>query len=160
GKTLLALEHARREAEAGRSVLLLCFNRILGEWLGLQVERLANQRIAARTFHSFLRMMIGQSSYAAEFEERGKLVGQRELFSELLPFFGELAIAETGVTFDTLVVDEAQDLLCKEHLSLFNALLKGGMSGGRWAIFGDFTRQAIFGNKGGVDGDARAEAIL
>jgi hypothetical protein len=160
GKTLLALEHARREAEAGRTVLLLCFNRILGEWLGLQVERATNSWIVARTFHSFLRMVIGQSTYAAEFEERSKLVGQRELFSEVLPFFGELAIAEAGTSFDTLVIDEAQDLLCREHLSLFNALLRGGMSGGRWAIFGDFTRQAIYGNEGGVDGDVRAEALL
>ena len=33
GKTLLALEYARRADRAGSRVLLVCFNRLLGEWL-------------------------------------------------------------------------------------------------------------------------------
>ena len=33
GKTVLALEAARRDALAGRKVLLTCFNRRLGDWL-------------------------------------------------------------------------------------------------------------------------------
>ena len=38
GKTMLALEHARRRALAGNSVLLLCFNRLLGDWLASTVS--------------------------------------------------------------------------------------------------------------------------
>ena len=33
GKTLLALETARRAVNIGKSVLLFCFNRLLGQWL-------------------------------------------------------------------------------------------------------------------------------
>ena len=36
GKTLLALEFARREASSGKKVLLICFNKLLGQWLALE----------------------------------------------------------------------------------------------------------------------------
>ncbi len=38
GKTLLAVEQARRSASAGRRVLLLCFNRALAKWLAEEAE--------------------------------------------------------------------------------------------------------------------------
>ena len=42
-------------------------------------------------------------------------------------------------------MDEAQDL-CNQHmLDVLNLAIRGGLAGGRWAIFGDFTRQALYG---------------
>jgi hypothetical protein len=42
GKTMLAVEYARRSSNAGRRTLLICFNRLLGDWLiretGSQVQ--------------------------------------------------------------------------------------------------------------------------
>src|SRR6266852_5246542 len=38
GKTMLALEYARRSSKNGRRTLFVCFNRLLGEWLVRQVS--------------------------------------------------------------------------------------------------------------------------
>ena len=54
-----------------------------------------------------------------------------------------------GAPFDVLVVDEAQDLSDRHTLDFFNLSIRGGLAGGQWALFGDFTRQALYG--GAVD---------
>ena len=38
GKTVLALEYSRRQVKKGNKVLLLCFNRLLGEWFESSVS--------------------------------------------------------------------------------------------------------------------------
>jgi hypothetical protein len=50
-----------------------------------------------------------------------------------------------------VVIDEAQDLLKPGILDVLNVWLKGGLTGGRWAIFGDFQRQAIFEDSTGEE---------
>jgi hypothetical protein len=160
GKTVLALECARREAAAGRSVLLLCFNKLLGKWLQSEIEGAESSLITARTYHSFLRSVIASSSYEVEFSERCKNASQREIYEELYSFYSELAISERGKEFDMLVVDEAQDLVCEENLGVLGGLLRGGIAGGRWAIFGDFTRQAIYGTGKKFEGDEQAIEML
>src|SRR5262249_3493723 len=39
GKTLIAMEVARRAAERGRRVALLCFNQLVGDWMTSRIER-------------------------------------------------------------------------------------------------------------------------
>src|SRR5262249_16259858 len=70
---------------------------------------------------------------------------ESKLFSELLPFYAELVAETKAPQFDTLVIDEAQDLLDGEALDLLSSLLKGGIVGGHWYFFGDYTRQCIYG---------------
>ena len=141
-------------------MLLLCYNRLLGEWLNLQIGKSELTKITARTFHSYLRSLIEQSSYSLEFAERCRSTGQKQIFSELFPFYGELAISEKEALVDTLVVDEAQDLVCPENLAIFSSLVRGGLAGGRWSMFGDFTRQAIYATAGSADGEKNAINML
>lgn len=146
GKTLLALEYARRADHVGKNVLLVCFNRLLGRWLRLQVENLG---VTAGTWHGIARQMILESSVANEFrqhERRAFEVGDTgSLFGEMYPLYGEAALEEVGPRFDVLVLDEAQDLIDRNTLDFLNLTITGGLAGGRWAIFGDFTRQALYG---------------
>ena len=58
GKTLLAIEAARRAVSRGRRVLLLCFNRPLGRWLQEETAGL-RRGITARTLHEYLRILAG-----------------------------------------------------------------------------------------------------
>ena len=44
--------------------------------------------------------------------------------------------------FDVVLVDEGQDLLSLESLSLVSSLIKGGLEEGRWRWFMDYNRQA------------------
>lgn len=146
GKTLLALEYARRASGNGSKVALLCFNRLLGGWLQ---EQTRGTGVAAGTWHAIVRRLILESSIAKDFQEEEQRALQagdtRTLFAETYPFFGELALQELGTPFEVVVMDEAQDL-CNEHtLDVLNLAMSGGLAGGRWAIFGDFTRQALYG---------------
>ncbi len=147
GKTLLALEHARRSARAGSKVLLVCFNRLLGEWLYQQTE---DTNVTAGTWHAIARRLILTSSVEDEFAEQEREALKRgnaaSLFGELYPFYGETALEEIGPPFDVLVMDEAQDLSNQHILDFLNLAVRGGLADGRWAIFGDFTRQALYGD--------------
>ena len=44
GKTLIAMEVARRAAERGRRTGLVCFNQLVGDWMREQVQRGAPRR--------------------------------------------------------------------------------------------------------------------
>ena len=146
GKTLLALEYARRADNAGAKVLFICFNRLLGDWLRQQTH---GTQITTGTWHEILKGIITASGVKEEFlaDERKALdrVSLVRLFEDMYPFYGELALEES-TPFDVLVVDEAQDLSNRTTFDLLNRTLRGGLAGGTWAIFGDFTRQALYGS--------------
>lgn len=147
GKTLLAVEFARRSSRGGSKVALVCFNTRLGRWLS---EQTRDTEIVAGTWHGVMKHnVILKSSFAGEFREeerRMNLGGDVEtFFDEQYPFYCEAALEEIGTPFDVLVMDEAQDL-CRQHiLEALDPAIPGGLANGRWAIFGDFTRQALYG---------------
>ncbi|MCY3826716.1 MAG: ATP-binding domain-containing protein, partial [Candidatus Dadabacteria bacterium] len=143
GKTLLALEFSRRTELAGKRVLLVCYNQLLSQRFGEWAE---GTGITAGTFHGVVESLVISSRWKQEFLERKSELGddQKKLFGEVYPFYGEMALEELGPQFDLLVMDEAQDLCRKEVLEVLDGAIRGGLSGGRWAIFGDFSRQNIY----------------
>lgn len=146
GKTLLALEYARRARWNGSKVAFVCFNRLLGEWLRQQTK---GTGVVTGTWHAIVRNLILESSIADDFREEERKANRegdtRALFAETYPMYGELALEERGIPFDVVVMDEAQDLCKENNLDVLNLALVGGLAGGNWAIFGDFTRQALYG---------------
>lgn len=137
GKTLLAIEASRRGLVAGRRVLLICFNRLLGRWLEAQTSNMF-PGVVARTIHRHMLEVSGimPGNYPAEFWEN-------EL--PLLATDKLLEGADEERLFDELVIDEAQDILRENYLDFLDLNLKGGLSAGRWRLFGDFEKQAIYG---------------
>ena len=144
GKTLLAIEYAIRAARQGDKVLLVCFNRLLAGWLKDATRDFEN--ITAGTWHEVARDFIlgsGLGEDFEEFEDRAKRADDwTNLFQNEYPNYLDLAIDEyvenRGSPFDVLVVDEAQDILGNTRYTQFlDKALKGGLAGGRWAIFGD-----------------------
>lgn len=144
GKTVLALEAARRAARAGRRVLLVCFNRALGRWLR-STMRDSGSQIAVDTMSGFMlktaRLDIRGEQKAASF------------WRDELPELALEALIEDSQNspFDELVVDEAQDLLVDKFLDVLDLSLRGGLGAGAWRFFGDFERQAIFASDVGYD---------
>lgn len=155
GKTVLALEYSRRQVANGHSVLLLCFNRLLGDWFESSTSQFGKS-LCAHSYHRFIRELIMASPWREEFEATCRDQSPEKLFAEVLPFYGQLAAGNSSSQFDVLVLDEAQDLLNSEAIELLGALLKGGIAGGRWYVFGDFTRQCIYG---GPTREARLQAL-
>ncbi len=151
GKTLLSLEHAKRAERSGARVLLVCFNRLLGEWFRQQAR---DTKITAGTFHEIAEQFIMTGSAAGAFRnESGEALKDGDtdrLFRELYPFHGQMALEErkaaAGSPFDLLVVDEAQDLCARNYLDFLDLAIHDCLAGGRWTMFGDFTRQALYGN--------------
>jgi len=139
GKTFLALEAARRASLEGKSVLLTCFNSLLGDWIR---DRAADYQVQGGfycgTFHGLLRDISG---------DRAGSTGSEKYWRIDLPILALdrlLDDARVWPQYDMLIVDEAQDLLSEEYLDVLELLLKGGLAGGKWIFFGDFEKQAIY----------------
>jgi hypothetical protein len=145
GKTVLAVEAARRCVSDGQRVLLVCFNRILGEWIGSAVSELGPQ-VTAGTLAKFMLDASGDQRAG----ERSDDYWQREL--------PELALSRImedqggRFRFDAIIVDEAQDLASEAYLDVIEALTVLSPDRPRMLWFGDFERQAIFN----VHGDPKA----
>jgi DNA polymerase III delta prime subunit len=137
GKTLLALEAARRESAQGRRVGLICFNRLLGQWLEAEAAALG-ELVTASTLH---RLMLG----AAKLDVPENIPPR--FFETELPERAAEALLECDKPplFGALVVDEAQDILSDAYLDFLDLVCDGGLAAGRWTMFGDFERQALFG---------------
>ncbi|MEZ4503573.1 MAG: NERD domain-containing protein [Dehalococcoidia bacterium] len=135
GKTLLAIEAARREAAAGRHTLLVCFNRLLGQSLERQTADLP-PLVETRTLHAEMLRVAGCEVPAD---------ADIAFWNGALPEAAVNArLAGDSDQYDSLVVDEAQDVARPAFLDFLDLSLRGGLAAGRWRIFGDFERQAIF----------------
>lgn len=133
GKTFLALEAARRELSVGRTGSLMCFNKLLGRRLAADITR---PGLSVGTFHSQLLALTGLKAP----RDASQLFWSSELPERAIEVLLELDEPPA----DFLIIDEIQDLLTEEYLDAFELLVKGGLSGGRVLMFGDFERQAIY----------------
>ena len=141
GKTLLAIESARRAVESGRRVLLVCFNRLLGEWLQGETASLGSACTTV-TIHEFMQGIVGEAwRPGLSFE-----YWEEELPEKVFDILAERAAAGVGALYDEIVIDEAQDILVNgSFLTVLDTVLVGGLAHGRWRFFGDFGHQDIFG---------------
>jgi UvrD-like helicase C-terminal domain/Nuclease-related domain/AAA domain len=135
GKTFLALEAARREASAGRTGRLLCFNRGLGHYL--RDRGRGAPGLSAGSLHA---EMLRLADVRQPPEGATSSFWERDLV--------ELAtdrLLDADHALDYLIVDEIQDLSTPGYLDVLDLLVKGGLVGGRCLLFGDFERQALYG---------------
>lgn len=137
GKTLLAIEAARRAAAGGSRVLFLCFNSQLGRWLERETEALA-PGVTTGTLH---KRMLAASGAA----DRVRADDQQFWLEELPALAVDRMLGGSDEhVYDELILDEAQDVLRDSYLDFLDLSLKGGLAAGRWRFFGDFERQAIY----------------
>lgn len=141
GKTFLAIEAAKRAISVDKRVLLLCFNRLLADWLKLAMRDVIENHpsmLRVTHLHGLLREIAGNSLVFRN---------DREFWAHELPARAVDCLLQDDDAFtqyDLLLVDEAQDILSDEYLDVLDLLVAGGLAGGHWAFFGDFERQAIF----------------
>lgn len=135
GKTLLAIEAARRSSAANRRVLLICYNRLLGKWLRIITADIPN--VVTKTIHRHMLDVWGGEpvDYSQEFWESELPLAAIEKLIEH---------QDDNYFYEELIVDEAQDILKESYLDYLDLCLKGGLSAGKWRFFGDFEKQSIF----------------
>lgn len=141
GKTLIAMEVARRAADSGRRVGLLCFNQLVGDWMRREVETKAS---------SHPNLIVGRAIRVLA-EMSGVSIPEQPpsgFWTQDLPDRLEERLTDPEfravATFDYLVVDEAQDLLARPRLwEAVSCYLEGGTAAGAYCLFGDFENQVI-----------------
>lgn len=140
GKTMIALESAVRAAMAGERVFLTCFNRLIGEWMQSQLGNYRD-RIVVSSLHAYLLEESRGFDYVRSQSD------SQDFYSKYLPSL-LTDIYRKGISqkFDRIIIDEAQDLITVEYLTLFDSMVVGGLCNGNWEMYGDFEKQAIFSN--------------
>ncbi len=144
GKTLLAIEAARRLARDGQRVLFLTYNKLLAARLsfGAASEDYAGE-LVVRNAHRHFHDVIEASPLAAELSQAFDPEKQ-ESFDVLLPELAALAASDSAQgRFDALIIDEAQDLLTMRNLEALAQILDGGFEQGRWYAFLDSQDQGL-----------------
>jgi len=103
GKTMLAVQQARRFATEGKQTMFLCYNRSLAAWLR---EATSDDRVPFEvlTFHELCESVTKKAGFAFEVSEDADDFWKCET-AELLIEHADAA----GLKIDALVVDEGQD---------------------------------------------------
>jgi hypothetical protein len=100
GKTMLAIEKARRLARAEFNVLFICYNANLAHWAQ---EQLAGSGVQAATFHGVCHEFISRAGMDVPLQDDGSPDYDRfaDCLLEALPLIDD--------RFDAVIVDEGQD---------------------------------------------------
>jgi superfamily I DNA/RNA helicase len=142
GKTLLAIEAAKKAAAGGEQTAFFCFNKLLAAWLKNYFENVdRNLRPAyVGTFHDFIFEIAEKSGNKVSQPEKA----ESDFWRTELPLAGLDAAEKLNIKYDRIIIDEAQDLINDNYLEVFDCVLRGGIERGMWSMFGDFSSQAIF----------------
>jgi hypothetical protein len=132
GKSLLATREARRMSRQGDRLLVCCFNRQLALHLSSSLADCKSVTVA--NLHAFMAQMVAKSGL----QYRLPSAEPTDLFQVYYPeLCTEILLDNENLQFDSLIIDEGQDLLREPNLDVFDALLRGGLKHGRWRVFFD-----------------------
>ena len=142
GKTIMAIELLKRHTNEGKKVGIFCFNSLLGNRISSISKNISDNRITySGTIHSYMAKKTNCQMPISP-------AGLSKYYTEDLPI--EFLVSNENLDekekLDFLIVDEAQDLVSAYYLEVFDLILKGGLRNGNWALFGDFSNQAIYLN--------------
>lgn len=141
GKTLIAVEEARRLARQGRQVLYTCFSRNLARYIS---HTMADEpAVTVRTLHSLMKEFVDGAERSSELPD----VDENDLLEVFLPELALDVLLETpGIgRFDAVLLDEAQDLLREPYLDVIDALVEGELREGTWRCFIDASQNIVGG---------------
>ncbi len=102
GKTVMAVKKARELAAQGKSVLILCYNILIGEQLAGEVSDLDS--VTACNYHKFCVDLLKEAGHLPEDDDDSD-----EYWRVALPEALETYLQENPVKYDAVIVDEGQD---------------------------------------------------
>jgi hypothetical protein len=139
GKSLLAIELAKRACSEGKNVKLVCFNTLLAKNLRKQFSHI-NLEIST----------IDSLGYRIASLDPRLTLPKNPLDALRQINFETISVPDV-IKSDLLIVDEAQDTFNEKYLSFLNSLVKGGFTNGNWVAFGDFDAQRIYCDEDNID---------
>jgi len=146
GKTMLAIEKARRLYDQGFNVLLTCFNAALAEELARKLPE-----ISVLHFHGLCKELAEQAGFAIQAAK-----SEQEYNEVVLPDMLMKAVDETGPMFDAIIVDEGQDF--KETYWIALASLLKEKEGIFYVFYDD--NQNLYGGTASLKGIVDEEPFL
>lgn len=135
GKTLLAKDFSKKQADQGKKVLYLTYNKNLAYHVRQQLQT-PNDNLKVINIHALFGELV--TIDAGQMKEN-----PQQYFAETLPekvcdYLGALHVEElSSLQYDLIVMDEGQDIIKPLYLYSLDYLLKGGLEHGHWAIFYD-----------------------
>ena len=183
GKTMLAMELAVRRHKAGERVALVCHSEILGNWLRRQLPEIPavgtpiqalgraldpsadpNRELLKRLRAQDVNYLAADDSFGGDSFPRSEEVEEVNEWVDRTShdFLEEMALelTTTDKQFDYLIVDELQHFVDQTELDVLDLALKGSLSSGRWAMFGDFMHQAVLRWRGAKTLDGSTKPIV
>lgn len=141
GKTVIALHFAKEKIRTNKNIAFFCYNKQLAEYLN---ENLDDG--SSLLCDSFTEYMISVVKEAGEEITIPEAYNERnEFYNNTLPdLFLNAFIKLEKPLFDTVIVDEAQDLMHPQYLDMIDVILKGGLERGNWYFFMDSERQDLY----------------
>lgn len=126
GKTLLAMEYAKRKANEGKRVLYLTYNKGLATYLStLDIP----SSIVVKHLHGLICDYVPLNPQRMQ---------EPQYYSTTLPEqFVKYLSTHNLAAYDVLVIDEGQDLINSKYFPIFDKLVKKGLYNGSWAVFYD-----------------------
>jgi DNA helicase IV len=144
GKTLLAIEQAKKSVAAGKKVALLCFNNSIGEWFKTYFSEQAVEFKPefVGTFHGLMTKILSDAGemIVVPSDDEAKTV----FYEDVMPSKVLELLLNKQMDYDEIIIDEAQDLIRDNYIDVMDLMLKKGFEHGSWKFFGDFSRQAIY----------------
>jgi hypothetical protein len=142
GKTLVAVEKARRFAAEGKRVCVLCFNRPLSRRIA---ELLASPdddklEITVSTYHQLCRLAADKLKRSFDVPKDKETIA--EFWNDTAPDILFEAIDQGLLQFDAVVIDEAQDMHSHWWLTIESLVPLGGPM---WAFYD--AAQDIYGRE-------------
>lgn len=134
GKTLLAVDFAKKKATSGKKVLFLTYNKNLANNVIRQVDTIEDLKVI--NIHALFGEYVAVD--VKKMQENPNVY-----FSEILPeifyeYLSELSDEELEkIKYDLIIMDEGQDILKPLYLYSLDTLLRGGFANGDWAVFYD-----------------------
>lgn len=134
GKTLLAVDFAKKKAASEKKVLFLTYNKNLANNVIRQVDTIENLKVI--NIHALFGEYVAVD--VKKMQENPNVY-----FSEILPeifyeYLSELSDEELEkIKYDLIIMDEGQDILKPLYLYSLDTLLRGGFANGDWAVFYD-----------------------
>ncbi len=141
GKTMLAMEKARRLAAEGAQVLFTCFNVDLASWVREQFQRDLNassRNITVAHYHGLARELCNKAGVILP-KKPNRKDEQEQYYDKVMPERLYLALANVPERFGAIVADEGQDI-SKAWWDAIKELLEDPENGAFYIFYDDNQR--------------------
>lgn len=113
GKTMLAMEKARRLANEGFQVLFTCFNKNLAQWIRekfVQDPYIVNERIFVTHYHGLVNELCRRAGITLpQAIDNADTKTKNAYLNDVLPQKLHDALTMLPIRFDAIIADEGQD---------------------------------------------------